>query len=143
MDLNPRYILGRLREIEREIDYLEVALGAPDKEILSSPDRLRGIKYSILLITEAIGAVLQHILARKHHLAVTSLAEAMVKAGEKGVINQNLAQSFEALARFRNRLVHRYWTVDDRVFLENLRRGLHEFRDFVSLMEREVQKARG
>ncbi len=81
MDLNPRYILGRLREIEREIDYLEV--------------------------------------------------------------DQNLAQSFEALARFRNRLVHRYWTVDDRVFLENLRRGLHEFRDFVSLMEREVQKARG
>ncbi len=42
MDLNRKYILGRLREIEREIDYLEVALEAPDEEILRSPDRLTG-----------------------------------------------------------------------------------------------------
>jgi len=134
MELHRRYLAGRVAEIERELDYLETVLAETDKKILRNPHYLAGLKYSVLLITEAIGSILQHILARQYKIAVSGLAETMFRAGQVGVVPPDMARRFEALARFRNRLVHRYWTVDDRTFLRNLRNGFAEFQAFVSLM---------
>jgi len=44
---------------------------------------------------------------------------------------QELLNRLIPFARFRNILVHQYWRVEDRMFMENLRAGLPDFRLFI------------
>jgi uncharacterized protein YutE (UPF0331/DUF86 family) len=55
---------------------------------------------------------------------------------ENGVIEAGLAERMRALAGLRNRLVHIYAEVDDRIVRESLPEGLQELSDFSQAMAR-------
>lgn len=131
MRVNQERIEKYLNEIATETYDLYSILADKDELVLQDPHLLKSIKYSIIVVAEAIGSTLQHILAKKHSVVIRGYAEAFVKAKEYQVVPMDLLDRLQSFARFRNMLVHQYWRVDDHLFLRNLRSGLDDFRTFV------------
>lgn len=101
-------------------------------DIAKDTTALKSLKYSTIVIAEAIAGVLQHILAKKHNVVIDGYTSVFTKADEKKVISKKLMSRLQPFIQFRNMLVHQYWRVDDNLFLQNLNAGLKDFRNFVN-----------
>jgi uncharacterized protein YutE (UPF0331/DUF86 family) len=127
-----------LHEIATEVSDLEKVLKAGDREILSDRILLKSLKYSVIVIAEAVAGALQHILAKSHNVSIEGYADALSKSGQFGVISDSLLARLRPFIGFRNMLVHQYWRVSDGVFVENLRKGLDDFRAFVEEIQGKI-----
>jgi uncharacterized protein YutE (UPF0331/DUF86 family) len=125
-----------LESIYQEMKTIRGALQLPDDEIVASPLTLRGVKYSVVVIAEAIAGICQHILAKEHRIAVSGFGEALAQASAEGIIDQDLNRRLAPFLKFRNMLVHGYWKVDDSLFLDNLRRGIEDFAELADAVEK-------
>jgi uncharacterized protein YutE (UPF0331/DUF86 family) len=117
-------------EIASETTDLEIVLARPDVDILQDRHILKSLKYSTIVIAEAIASTLQHILARRHNAVVDGYMEVFRKSSEHHVLPDAMLSRLQPFFSFRNMLVHQYWRVKDETFLANLRDGLGDFHDF-------------
>ncbi len=131
MKLDPKRIEKYLSRIVQEATDIEQILQRTDKDILSDTDQIKSLKYSVIIIAEAIAGTLQHILAKEHNAVVDGYMDVFVKSERFNLLSAQLISRLQPFIRFRNMLVHQYWRVDDTTFLSNLRQGLEDFRDFV------------
>lgn len=120
-----------LNDITTEVYDVKSILNEPDEQVLQDRHLIKSLKYSTIVIAEAIGSLFQHILAKKHSAAVRGYTEAFVKAKEYRIVSSELIERLLPFARFRNMLVHQYWRVNDQLFLKNIREGLRDFETFV------------
>jgi uncharacterized protein YutE (UPF0331/DUF86 family) len=107
-----------------------------DDEIIQNKHLLKSLKYSLLEISEAMSLVLQHILAKQHGIPVKGYIDTIKKASDYNIIPQELSMSLKPFFDFRNALVHRYWTIDDKKLLNNCKSGLNDFFTFIETIER-------
>lgn len=119
-----------LQPIAAEVADMEEILALPDDQLVSDRAKLKSLKYSVIVIAEAMTGALQHILAKKHSVAVDGYSDALVKSAQHKLAAEDLLVRLRPLFVFRNMLVHPYWKVRDETFLKNLRAGLNDFREF-------------
>ncbi len=102
-----------------------------------TPDslELKAAKYLLIEIAEAMSNTIQHILAKDMGLAVSGYIDAILKAYDSGLIDEDLFRRLKPFFDFRNSLVHRYWTIDDTRLIENLAKGRHDFDRFIEAVE--------
>ncbi len=107
---------------------------------VGNPTVLKSLKYSTIVIAEAVASVLQHILAKKHNTVIDGYTSVFTKSKEHKVISTELMARLQPFIRFRNMLVHQYWRVDNNVFENNLRNGLNDFRLFVAEIKKIIKE---
>ena len=138
MELDNKRIETYLDEIANESMIIKTALEKKDEEIVQSPLILRGLKYSIVLISEAIANTLQHILAKKYHISITGYTQCFENARRHNIISESLYNRLKPFISFRNMLVHQYWRIDDMIFLANLREGFDDFQLFIKEIHEKI-----
>lgn len=90
------------------------------------------LRYSIMLMVEALADLAVAILEKDFQVAPRSYREAFTLLAEKGVVAAESASRMERLAALRNMIVNRYWAVDDaRVYREAKEGGLEAVRAFI------------
>ena len=108
--------LGSRHDELREFAELDVESYIADRRALLAS------KYLLVTAIESSLSIANHVIASEGYRAPTDYADAFRSLSEAGVIEGALAERLEAMARFRNLLVHLYAEVDDRrvhTFLEN------------------------
>ena len=75
MQIDNERLTKYLDEIISETTDLEALLVRQDKEILQDRHMLKSLKYSTIVIAEAIASTLQHILAKRHNIVVDGYME--------------------------------------------------------------------
>jgi len=110
--------------------------------VQQDPYILKSLKYSTIVIAEAIASTLQHILAKKYNVVIDGYMAVFSRSKENKVISTKLLKRLQPFFRFRNMLVHQYWRVDNKVFESNLRDGLHDFRIFVNEIRKIIEEDR-
>jgi uncharacterized protein YutE (UPF0331/DUF86 family) len=106
-------------------------LGALTEDaFLQNPDKVGNAKYHFVIGIECCIDVANHIIASENFRFPKDTADSFRVLGEYGVIGQTFAETLGAMARFRNRLVHLYWDVDDRLVLEYLRDSVRDLERF-------------
>lgn len=110
--------------------------------VQQDPYILKSLKYSTIVIAEAIASTLQHILAKKYNVVIDGYMAVFSRSKENKVISTKLLTRLQPFFRFRNMLVHQYWRVDNKVFESNLRDGLHDFRIFVNEIKKIIEEDR-
>ncbi len=136
MKIDRERILKYLSEIKsRHHDLEELLRANSDTQMLDQPWVLKGMKYSLIEIAEAMAATLQHILAKDLGEAVTGYVETIAKSGEKKIVPQELAGKLNPFFRFRNSLVHRYWFISDEKLLALVRENKDDFLAFIESIE--------
>jgi uncharacterized protein YutE (UPF0331/DUF86 family) len=108
------------------------------EEFMSRMEARYALRYALILLVEAVVDVLVAILEADYGLAPESYREAVLLAGERGVIPYSAARRLAQLASLRNMLVHRYWRVDDERLYRETRIGLQAVEEVLGALEEYV-----
>ena len=101
------HLSGRLRKLER---YAERDLD----DYLADEEAVNASKYLLLTAIEDALGLANHVIASEGLRAPTDYADSFRSLAEGALIDGNLAERLESMARFRNLLIHVYAEVDDR-----------------------------
>lgn len=126
-----RGLLDRLRDEVAELRRLANYQG---EELLGDRDRLNAVKYLFVVTAEICIDVGNHVIASEGLRAPQTFAEVFTVLGEADYVSQELAGHLEAMARFRNLLVHQYAEIDDERVVEILHTRLDDFDRFRELI---------
>lgn len=106
-------------------------LATTSKELfLSNPDKIGNAKYNMVIAIESCIDIAHHIIASEQYRIPSDNADGFTILHEQRVIPEDLAERLRAMARFRNRLVHLYWRIDDERVWEYLQTGLGDMDRF-------------
>lgn len=135
--VDPARLRDLLIRIESRVARLESYGQRSEEEFTDDEEGTAAAKYFLLTAIEDALAVANHIIAAEGHRGPADYADAFRVLTEKGVLNRELGARLEAMARFRNLLVHGYTKVDDRRVHGFLRADLQDLTSYVrSVLER-------
>lgn len=119
--------------------YLGVLRGlaeVPRDAFLASPDKLGNAKYHFVIAIECCIDIANHVIASEGYRFPKDNADSFVVLIEHAILEPGLRDALRAMARFRNRLVHLYWDVDDGRVYEFLREALGDVDRFGNAIAR-------
>ena len=91
----------------------------PIDQSIRDPLKVRALKYTLIVLVEAICNLCRHILAKKAHLVVEEYMDTILKMQEKAFLSDDLTRRLIPLTKLRHQLIHGYWKTDDqRLFME-------------------------
>ncbi|HUV59117.1 MAG TPA: DUF86 domain-containing protein, partial [Desulfatiglandales bacterium] len=85
---------------------------------------------------EAAIDMCNHIISRNGYRAPEDYADAFVVLGEKGAFEKSFVDDLKEMAKFRNRLVHIYWEIDENQIYDILLIRLGDFKTFLDQLAR-------
>lgn len=130
--VNIAKVEGLIRNLRRFTGYLaEIATVAP-ADFLADPVKIGAAKYYLQVSVEACIDIANHIISSELYRPPRNYKDAFTVLGENGVIPQELVPTMQAMAGFRNLLVHLYWEVDDKQVHDFLTTQLGDFDRFVA-----------
>jgi uncharacterized protein YutE (UPF0331/DUF86 family) len=130
MILNQDLIRTRCQEIEDSLARLEKIKIIPKENFLRDRDLQDIACYRLLVAIEAALGLCFHVAAKRLKKVPEEYAECFAILADAGIIPQELSESLQRMARFRNLLVHMYWKVDYGTLYEVLQNNLKDFRLF-------------
>jgi len=103
--------------------------------LAADPHKIASSKYHFIIAIEAAIDLCNHLIAKNNLRVPEDYADTFRVMGENGLIDKDFIYDLANMARFRNRLVHRYWDIDTEQLynilknnLGDLDRFLHEIR---------------
>jgi len=129
--------LGEIKVRHNEIE--ELLQRNVDIEILKEPWVMKGLKYALIEIAEAMANILQHILAKDMGEPVTGYVETVIRAGQTNILSEPLSKKIKPFFDFRNSLIHRYWFISDDKLLLLVRENINDFNSFIEAIENYIQ----
>lgn len=126
-----RALLARIAERRARLDGYAAR---PLADYLSDEEGVLASKYLLLTLIEDVLAVANHIVAAEGYRSPADYSDAFRVLTEHGVVDQDLSRKLQAMARFRNLLVHIYAEVDDARVHRYLSDDLADIERFVAAM---------
>jgi len=140
MKIDTEKIQQYLLEIKaRHREIAELLLKNSDPDILKEAWVLKGLKYALIEIADAMANILQHILAKDMGEPVVGYVETIIRAGETGILPESLSKKLKPFFDFRNSLVHRYWFISDEKLLSLVRDNKTDFISFIEAIENYIK----
>ena len=122
-------MLSNLRGFIRELD----DLGSVRREdFLASKDKIGNAKYQFVVAIKACIDAANHIVSSEGLRIPRNNADSFAVLAENGIVATERLEAYQAMARFRNRLVHLYWDVDDGLVYDCLRDAVLDLESFAS-----------
>ncbi len=127
---------GRLRALLARIDErrsrLDRYAGRPLADYLADEEGVLASKYLLITGIEDVLGVANHIVASEGYRSPADYADAFRILTEHGIVPPDLGERLQAMARFRNLLVHIYAEIDDERVHRYLREDLKDLEAFAA-----------
>lgn len=121
-------------ELRKNVARLRALGKLRQEEFLSDPDKIGSAKYHFIVAIEAAIDMCNHVISRNGYRAPEDYGDTFKVMEEVGVFDADFADDLRNMAKFRNRLVHLYWEVDDRQVHEILQGRLDDFKKVLDSM---------
>lgn len=105
-------------------------------DFLGDPDKIGSAKYHFIVAIESCIDMCNHIIARNGYRVPEDYGDTFKVMSEVGAIDREFARELRNMAKFRNRLVHLYWEVDDKQLHEILQNCLNDFKMFLDSLSK-------
>ncbi|MDI6774072.1 MAG: DUF86 domain-containing protein [Verrucomicrobiota bacterium] len=122
-------LIGSIRE---SLSILGELARLPEGEFIRDVHKQGSAKYSFIAGIEASIDIANHVISRKGFRCPEDYADTFKVLGESGILDPEFAVELGKMARFRNRLVHRYWDLDAKEIWGILQSRLGDFEKYVS-----------
>jgi len=130
MSVNKNFLQARINDIIVGVERAKEILSL-DFDSLTWKD-IYSLRYIIISLVEAAGAICLHILRRKYDLKPSGYGDCFKKLSELGIINRELGERLIRVTKLRTLLVHHYWITDNKLLYEESKEGIEDFIKFVS-----------
>lgn len=125
-----------LSNLRRFLAVLRDLAALSPEAFLADPDKVGNAKYHLVIAIECCIDVANHIIASENYRFPRDNADSFAVLVEQAVLPAESRDPLRAMARFRNRLVHLYWDVDEAKVHEYLRDGLSDIERFGNAIAR-------
>lgn len=130
-----KYDADRVAKLSSEIynaldDLVEIS-EIPKDDFLQKRHIIAGAKYYFIVAIEASIDLSNHLISQNNFPIPESYADSFKILKDEGVLSPELTLKLMDMARFRNRLVHIYWEVDDEMVYEILNQDINDIRIFL------------
>ncbi len=129
-----------MSEAENALDALYDLSHLPREEFLKNRHYVSSAKYNLLVAIEACIDIAYHLISKNKMRLPKDYADSFRVLNEKGIISDDLTHRLVLMARFRNRLVHIYWEVDDEFVYEILRKNLSDIEEFMNSISKALRR---
>jgi uncharacterized protein YutE (UPF0331/DUF86 family) len=131
LEYNPDKVRKITSEILSALQRLEELGKIPEAEFLADPHKVGSAKYSLIVAIEGTVDLGNHVISKNGLRTPEDYADTFRVLEEKGVFDREFTGSLVQMARFRNRLVHIYWDIDDAEIYRIIRTRLQDIRRFL------------
>ena len=128
---NQEKMVKLVSELRKSITRLRDLGKIPQDKFLKDPDKIGSAKYHFIVAIESTIDMCNHIISRNGFRIPEDYGDTFTVMGEVGAIEEAFAEELVKMAKFRNRLVHLYWEIDDRQLHEILQTRLDDFKVFL------------
>lgn len=119
-------ILVKLSFLQDNINKLEELKQLSEKEFLGDFRNIYSAKYLLQTSIEAMLDISNHIVARNQWSKIESNRDSFEALYKNGIIPQEYIDRFFLMAKFRNRIVHMYIDIDDKVIYNILKNNIQD-----------------
>ncbi|MDO9210413.1 MAG: DUF86 domain-containing protein [Deltaproteobacteria bacterium] len=127
-------------EVLSALQRLEDLRKLSEEEFAADPHKVASAKYNLIVAIEGAVDLSNHIISKNGFRTPEDYADTFRVMEEKGVFDAEFTNSLIQMARFRNRLVHIYWDIDDaeiyriiQTRLQDIKQFLKKFGNFIGL----------
>jgi len=121
-----------MSEAMNALDALSELARLSREEFLKNKHYVSSAKYNLLVAIEACVDIAYHLISMNKMRLPRDYADSFRILNEKGIISDDLTKRLVLMTRFRNRLVHIYWAIDDEFIYEILRNNIHDAEEFMN-----------
>jgi uncharacterized protein YutE (UPF0331/DUF86 family) len=108
------------------------SLQTADKgSFLNNPDKIGSSKYHFIVAIESAIDICNHIISQNGYRTPEDYGDTFQVLGEEGAFEEKFVEDLKSMAKFRNRLIHLYWEVDDEQLYAILQSRLDDFKNFL------------
>lgn len=136
MHIDIEKVKQRLVDINESIKEIQNLTSLEADIFWSEKRNMAALKYYLLQAIEALGSICVHICAKKFNKGVSSLGECIEILEKEGVLDKDLSVRLRNMIRFRNKLVHRYWEIEDPKVYDYAREDIQDFVDFMNAIKK-------
>lgn len=122
-----------LTEIKESMSVLKALTSAGSADdFMEDQMKIRAMKYTIVVMVEAMCNLFRHILAKRWQTVVEEYMDAVIKIREKGGLSRETSERLIPLTKLRHQLIHGYWKTDDRRLFEETKNNLDAIENLLS-----------
>jgi uncharacterized protein YutE (UPF0331/DUF86 family) len=125
-------ILRLISELRKSVRRLQILSGLKKEEIIDDPDKIASVKYHFIVAIESCIDMCNHIISQNRFRVPEDYADTFRVMVEERVLENETLDDLIAMAKFRNRLVHLYWEVNNDQLHGILTSRLSDFNVFLA-----------
>jgi uncharacterized protein YutE (UPF0331/DUF86 family) len=118
-------------ELRKGLTRLRELAGLSRGAFLKDPDKIGSAKYHFIVAIESSIDMCNHLIARNGYRVPEDYGDMFRVMAEVGAFDVKFAEELVKMAKFRNRLVHLYWQVDDQQLYRIIQERLGDFKEFL------------
>lgn len=135
------YVESLLAEIENTLRFLGELAQTPRDEFIADLRSRYSAAFALLTAIEGASNVAAHLIATESLETPRGMPDSFEVLHRAGILrSREFATRMSAMARFRNLLVHRYWTIDYARVHDVLTGSLGDFGDFAAEVLRHLDE---
>ena len=121
-------------EYRKSISRLQKLKELGKNKFLSDPDKIASAKYHFIVVIESSIDMCNHIISRNGYRVPEDYGDTFRVMREAGAFDTEFSEELVKMAKFRNRLVHLYWEIDDTRIYRILEGNLGDLNKFIKLI---------
>ena len=127
-------IKQKLVFMQNNIAKLDDLRNQSKEEFLSDFRNVDSAKYLLQVTIEAMLDISNHIIARNQWGVPSTNKDIFQILSNKRIIDEKYINTYFAMAKFRNRIVHMYMQIDDEVIYTIVQENLKDLKNFIQMI---------
>ncbi|MBM3256188.1 MAG: DUF86 domain-containing protein [Candidatus Moranbacteria bacterium] len=140
MTFQEAFVLEKLSEISGYLEEIKNLFECNDKEILKDSVKLHSAERLLQLTVDTILDVNQHFIREMKLKISDDFQGTFYILGENKILPKDFARKIAPVVGLRNRIVHRYETLDKKIFISTFRKDYSDFKKYLRLISTYLDK---
>lgn len=140
MTFQKAFVVQKLEQICGYLKEVEELFKFSDEEILTDSGRVHIAERLLQLIVDTTIDVNQHFIGELNLKISDDLQGTFYILGENKILPEDFAQKIASVVGLRNRIIHRYESLDKELFIKTFRKNYSDFKSYINFINQYLIK---
>ncbi|ACI19837.1 type VII toxin-antitoxin system HepT family RNase toxin [Dictyoglomus thermophilum] len=132
LQFNREKISKLLYEMRRAVSRLDSLSNVEKEEFLKDPDKVDSAKYNFIIAIESAIDICNHIISQNGLRPPKDYSDTFRVLFENGFLEKEFFENLVNMVKFRNRLVHIYWEIDNEFLYSILKNNVKDLKALIN-----------
>lgn len=130
MTFSGNFVVKKIEEIEDYLKEIRELFEFDDKKIIGDTGNLHIAERLLQLVVDTMLDINQHFIKELKLKTADDFQSTFYILAENNVLPKNFAKKIAPVVGLRNRIVHRYDTIDKALFIKTFRKNISDFEKY-------------